>query len=69
MTYSSSGNVVVLTSSTSNIVFVVHSLEDQKTDQQKLREQQLLKELLELMDEREWLDQRLTNTTKYVVIT
>lgn len=37
--------------------------EGPKTEEQKLREQQLIQELLELVNEREWLDQRLTNTT------
>ena len=40
--------------------------EGPKTEEQKLREQQLIQELLELVNEREWLDQRLTNTTQYV---
>ena len=36
----------------------------QKTETQRVREEQLLKELLELIDERERLDKRLTTTTR-----
>jgi hypothetical protein len=38
--------------------------EENKTTEQKQREEQLIQELLQLVNEREWLDQRLTNTTK-----
>ena len=48
------------------VIVVISTVEDQKTEQQKVREQQLLKELLEVMDERERLDQRLTRTTRCV---
>lgn len=39
-------------------------LEDQKTKEQREREEHLIQELLVLVNEREWLDQRLTNTTQ-----
>ena len=39
-------------------------IEDQKTKAQLKREQELLDELVLLVNEREWLDQRLTNTTQ-----
>ena len=48
-----------------NICIIIIA-EGPKTEEQKLREQQLIQELLELVNEREWLDQRLTNTTQYV---
>ena len=41
-------------------------LDEEKTKEQKEREDQLIKELIELINEREWLDQRLTNTTQLV---
>ena len=41
-------------------------LDEEKTKEQKQREDQLIKELIELINEREWLDQRLTNTTQLV---
>ena len=38
-------------------------IDDEKTENQRTREQQLIRELLEVVDERERLDQRLTTTT------
>jgi hypothetical protein len=43
---------------------VIVIVEENKTTEQKQREEQLIQELLQLVNEREWLDQRLTNTTK-----
>ena len=44
--------------------FCISHVEDQKTEAQRKREQELLDELVVLVNEREWLDQRLTNTTQ-----